>query len=397
MSVFGSRRRSAPGPAPIEEAELVAAVVEELNEPVVAIGSDGLVRSNRRARELHRLPPDPLPRDRWAARHRVFARGADRMLTPEEQPLLRAMGGEEVAPVDVELRGADGEAELFSVSAHPIRRRRRGVIGALSILRAQPRQAEAAAFPYADVLQHAADGIAVICAVTGVFIYSNDAWNHALGYQPGELSGRHVSSVNAPSDRLPQELAAEMLETLERGGVWRGELELRRRDGTAVWWEQTVSRYDDDLGRPAWIVVGRDVGARRSGAGELRDAERRFRTAFDVLPIAAALTDEAGRVLAVNEALAALVGVSPEELLGRALDAVLEPDDAEHARALAAAGRRGDTSRYRIGARCGGPTGQAVAVTTTMVRDVDGRPLQAVAVVEPAGQASTGARPAGTA
>jgi PAS domain S-box-containing protein len=197
-----------------------------------------------------------------------------------------------------------------------------------------------------------------------------------------------VSSVNAPSDRLPQELAAEMLQVLERGGSWRGEVELRRRDGSAVWWEQTVSRYDDELGRPAWIMVGRDIGARRSGAGELRDAERRFRTAFDALPVAAALTDADGRLLAVNDELAARAGARREELLGRALDAVVEPVDPEHAGAVAAAARRGGRSRYRVDARCGG-RGESVAVTTTIVRDVDGRPLHAVAVVEPVQPAST--------
>ena len=238
-------------------------------------------------------------------------------------------------------------------------------------------------FPYADVLQHAADGIAVICAATGAFIYTNTAWSHALGYEPGELAGQHVSRVTAPSDRLPQELAAEMLEMLDRGGIWRGELELRRRDGSTVWWEQTISHYDDELGRPAWIVVGRDVGARRVAAAALGEAENRFRTAFDALPVAAALTDEDGRLLAVNGALATLAGAAREELLGRSLEAVVEPVDGAAAQELATAARRGDLSRYRIDARCGPGGREAVVVTTTIVRDVDGRPLHAVAVVEP--------------
>jgi PAS domain S-box-containing protein len=243
---------------------------------------------------------------------------------------------------------------------------------------------EPAEFPHAGVLQHAADGIAVICAATGAFIYTNDAWSHTLGYEPDELVGRHVSSVTAPSDRLPQELAAEMLEALERGGSWRGELELRRRDGSTVWWEQAISRYDDEHGRPAWIIVGRDVGARRTDAGELRESEHRFRTAFDALPVAAALTDADGRLVAVNGALAALADTTREELLGRSLDAVVEPIDLAASRAAAIAAHRGDLSSYRIAARCGPEGRDAVAVTTTIVRDVEGRPLHAVAVVEPA-------------
>jgi PAS domain S-box-containing protein len=378
MSCFGRRRRATLESGDLPDAEFAATVVEDLLEPVVAIGPDGLVRSNRRARELHELPDRPLPRDRWAARHRVFGRGAERAFAPDELPLLRALEGEDVSSVEVEIRGPGDAAELFAVSAHPIRRGRE-VVGALSVLHARsaPR---ASGFPYADVLQHAADGIAVICATTGAFIYTNAAWNNALGYGPGELVGRHVSSVNVPTGRLPQELASEMLATLERGGVWRGEMELRRRDGTTMWWEQVVSHHDDELGRPAWIVVGRDVGARRSGAAELRDAERRFRTAFEALPVAAALTDEDGRVLAANDALGELAGVSREELLGRALEAIMALDDPDAARAAATAARRGDLSRYRVDARCG----PEVAMTTTIVRDVGGQALQAVTVVEPA-------------
>jgi PAS domain S-box-containing protein len=381
VSAFGRLQRvKDPGGAP--EAELLATVVEDLTEPVEALGTDGLVRSNRRARELHGLPADPLPRDRWAEQHRLFWRGAERALRPEELPLLRALRGEEVSSLEVEIRGGGDMAEIFSVTARPIRRGRR-VVGALSVLHARSAREHASGFPYADVLEHAADGIGVICAATGAFIYTNDAWSSALGYEPGELVGQHVSSVNAPRERPPQEIGVEMLDILERGGTWRGEMELRRRNGTTVWWEQTISRYDDELGRPAWIIVGRDIDARRTSAGALHDAERRFRMAFEALPVAAALVDEQGRVLAANEALAALAAVGSEDLLGRALDSVVEPTDPEAARALTLAGRRGDRSSYRLDARCGGPDGLAVAVTTTVIRDVDGRALELLAVVEP--------------
>lgn len=383
MSVFGSRRRPEVDATEVAESEFVAAVVEELTDPVVAIGTDGLVRSNRRARQLHRLPREPLPRDQWVRRHRVYGRGSARALTSAELPLLRALTGEDVPPVEVEVRDAGGPPEVFVVSARPIRRGRRGVIGALSILRARPQADEASAFPYADVLGHAADGIAVICAQTGAIIYTNDAWNNALGYRARELAGQHVSAVTAPSDRPPPELAAEMHQALERGGVWRGEVALRRRDGATVCWEQTVSRYVDAAGRPAWIIVGRDVGARRIRAQELHDAERQFRTAFEALPVAATLVDDEGRVLAVNDALVILVGMERERLLGLSFEDVVEPADAEAARVQAALVRRGDLNRYQVRARCLTAGGATVLVTTTIVRDVGRQPLHAVVVIEP--------------
>jgi PAS domain S-box-containing protein len=235
-------------------------------------------------------------------------------------------------------------------------------------------------FLHPELLRHAPDGIAVICAATGTFVYTNDAWTNALGYAPGELVGRHVSSVNSPSFRLPQEIAGEMLAILDRGEIWRGEIEMRRRDGVTVWWEQTVSRYDDEQGRPAWIVVGREATARRATVTELGATERRFHAAFDALPVAAAICDEDGRVLAVNDALVELTGTGRTELLGRSLEAMLPPVDLDAARALAVAGRGGDVLRYRYDARLAGT--RVVGVTATVIRHVDGRFLEAVVVVD---------------
>lgn len=383
MTIFRRAFRPPAAPGDSAEAAFLATIVEDLPDPVAAIGADDLVWSNRSARSLDGLGPDPLPRAAWARRHRAFARGADRPLTAAEIPLLRALQGEDVASEELEVRARAGPPEVFVASAHPLRRGRRAVVGAFSVLHARSAADATPAFPYEDVLGRTADGIAVICAVTGSFIYTNDAWDHALGYAAGELAGRHISDVTAPSVREPQEVAAEMLEVLNRRGVWRGELELRRRDGTTVWWEETVSRYDDELGRPAWIVVGRDVGARREEAQVLRGAEQRLRLAFDALPVAAALADDTGRLLTVNDSLVALAGVEREELLGRSVDEVLEPVDADRARSLRERARRGELSRYRVRARRRSPRPVTVDVTTTVVRHVDGQPLPAVIVVEP--------------
>ncbi|WP_272473318.1 PAS domain-containing protein [Baekduia alba] len=370
----------AGGPGFLEEA------LEELAEPATIVGPDGLVRSNRAARALHGLPRQPLTQEDWAARHRVFAPGSGRALALDELPLIRALRDEEDASIDVEVDTADAGRDRFTASGRPVRRGRH-VVGALCVLRSAPPPADAtdpALHP--ELLRHAADGIAVICAATGTFVYTNDAWTNALGYAPGDLAGRHVSSVNAPSGRVPQEIAGEMLEVLDRGEVWRGEVELRRRDGAVVWWEQTVSRYEDEDGRPAWIIVGRDATARRAAMTELGEGERRFHAAFDALPAAAAICDEDGCVLAVNDALVALARASREALLGRALEAVLPPVDLDVARALAESGRRGDIARHRHDARC---AGALVAVTTTVVRQVDGQFQEAVVLVEPGQPSST--------
>jgi PAS domain S-box-containing protein len=380
------RRRLAPAPALADEPTFLASVVEELPEPVVIAAPDGRVHANRRARELQRLPREPLTQEDWAGRHTAFAPDTGRALPLGELPLIRALRDDEPVSIELEMAPAGGGREGVDVSAQPIRQGRR-VVGALSILRRLPAPGATNPVLPPELLRHAADGIAVVCAATGTFVYANDAWTNALGYAPGELAGLHVSTVNAPSDRLPQEIAGEMLEVLERGEVWRGEVELRRRDGVMVWWEQTVSRFDDEHGRAAWIIIGREATARRAAMTDLRVGERRFHAAFDALPAAAAIADVDGRVLAVNDALVELARTSRDELLGRSLEAVLAPVDLDAARALIAAGRRGDIERFRYAARCTGR--RMVTVTTVVTHHVDGRFLEAVVLVAPLQSSST--------
>lgn len=380
MSGFGVRRRSVSDAATALEPEFLSRVLEELAEAVVVVGPDGFVRSNRRARELHRLPREPLAQEAWAARLRVFAPGSERALELDELPLVRALRDQEVSAIELEIAPSGQDRERFAVDSRPIRHGRR-VVGALSVMRRLPPSDTAGgALLHPELLRHAPDGIAVICAETGTFVYTNDAWTNALGYAPGDLAGRHVSTVNSPTHRLPQEIAGEMFDVLDRGEIWRGEVELRRRDGGTVWWEQTVARYDDAQGRPAWIIVGREATARRATVAELGVLERRFHGAFDALPAPAAVCDEDGRVLAVNDALVALTQTARTELLGRSLEAVLPPVDLDAERALAVAGRAGELTRYRYDARLAGK--RVVGVTTTVVRHVDGRFLETVVVVD---------------
>ena len=130
----------------------------------------------------------------------------------------------------------------------------------------------------------------------------------------------------------------------------------------------------------------RGDGAARGGDGAA-GRRARFHAAFDALPVAAAIADVDGRVLAVNDALVELSVTSRDELLGRSLEAVLAPVDLDAARALTAAGRRGETARFHYTARCTGR--RLVDVTTVVTHHVDGRFLQAVVLVAPLQSSST--------
>jgi PAS domain S-box-containing protein len=122
---------------------------------------------------------------------------------------------------------------------------------------------------------------------------------------------------------------------------------------------------------------------------DLRDSEERFRGLFDGSLVGMALCAAGdGRLVRVNPALCDLLGHHAEDLTARRLGDVIHPDDVEPclaALAEAASGqRRGFTRELRFVDAAGGP--RPVALTATVVRDVDGLPLyfavQAVDVSE---------------
>jgi diguanylate cyclase (GGDEF)-like protein/PAS domain S-box-containing protein len=77
-------------------------------------------------------------------------------------------------------------------------------------------------------------------------------------------------------------------------------------------------------GRPAVLVVIRDVGVRKAAELAQQRAERRFQAAFVHAPIGMAILDLDGLVTEANPALSAMLGYDAEELAGRSLLAIFD-------------------------------------------------------------------------
>jgi PAS domain S-box-containing protein len=128
-------------------------------------------------------------------------------------------------------------------------------------------------------------------------------------------------------------------------------------------------------------------GAR--GRAELRESEERFRGLFDGSVVGMLLVGASNaRLVRVNPALCDLLGYRGNTLAGQTLDDIVHPDDMaayDSLRAEAVAGtRRGFTTELRFVDSVS--RALPVALTATLVRDGDGRPLyfaaQAVDVSE---------------
>ena len=238
-------------------------LLENLADPVVACDAAGkLVIFNRRAREIHGAAPKPVRRDRWAEHYNLWRSDGSRLLTPEEIPLFRALAGEVVQDAELLIRPGDGDTHLMSVNGGPVRGPGGDIRGAIVVMHdiTGRVRAEDRARVENDALANMVDGMALVRAADGVIVYVSPGWNRMLGYDEGELEGKHVSAVSAP-EPVPGQRLHEITTSLDRDGIWRGEVKNVRKDGAAVRCAASISSFEHPRHGTLWIAVISDLTA----------------------------------------------------------------------------------------------------------------------------------------
>ena len=108
-----------------------------------------------------------------------------------------------------------------------------------------------------------------------------------------------------------------------------------------------------------------------------KEAEERFRTAFEEAPIGIAITGLDGRFQRVNRALGSILGLPREEIEGRPVTEFTHPEDQDASRAALEALIAGTTAAFRAEKRYLHAGGHPVwvALSVTVVRDGSGAPV----------------------
>ncbi|HET6448025.1 MAG TPA: diguanylate cyclase [Conexibacter sp.] len=211
----------------------------------------------------------------------------------------------------------------------------------------------------------------------GFFIHLNGAWERCLGWTREELTARPFLEFIHPDDRARTE--AEAARALDGEGSVRFANRYRAKDGSYRWieWHSWI-----DPERRLIHAAARDVTEKRAGEAQRREAEERFRRAFDDSATGMAVVGVEGTsrdvLLDANDSLGRIFGCAREQLVGtRALSAMVDP---QHAPALARGMDellRGADAVHHGEYRVVRSDGVAIwlDMTASLVRDEDGRPL----------------------
>jgi diguanylate cyclase (GGDEF)-like protein/PAS domain S-box-containing protein len=198
---------------------------------------------------------------------------------------------------------------------------------------------------YRELFEHSMDAISLV-SPGGLLLAANQAWLRLFGYEDRDIGVANVEAIYIdPQDRtrLLQALA-------DKGELVDDEVQLKRRDGTAMHCLRTVVVRRDAQG----AMIGdqsviRDITARKQAEAALRESEERFRAIFEQSMDAIYIGRLDGTIMDVNQAWLDLFGYSRDELPRISMvDLYVEPADrALFLRRMKSAGEVHDEVRFK--------------------------------------------------
>ena len=192
-----------------------------------------------------------------------------------------------------------------------------------------------------------------------------------LGRKQEELIGAEVLEVfpEAAGSRFYE----ESLKAVETGRPARFEALYSPLD---AWFEVRVYPSKDGL-----AIYFQNINHRKQAEEELREAEERFRSAFESTAVGMALVDLDGQYMRVNRALCEILGYREEDLLAMTyMDLTYHEDyevSIEHVRRMSREGLDSYSLEKRYVHAEGHPVW--VSLSVSLLKDAEGRPLYYIA------------------
>lgn len=177
-----------------------------------------------------------------------------------------------------------------------------------------------------EIAVNMSEGVYLVRASDGIIVYTNPKFEEIFGYGPGEMIGKHVSIVDFPAEKRPEETATDLMKILDEHGAWVGEIRNIKKDGTPFWSYASVSMFDHpDYGK-VLVAVHTDITARKQAEVGLQASESKYRSLFlnmlNGFAYCKIILDENDRpvdwtYLEINDAFEKLTGLKRETVVGK--------------------------------------------------------------------------------
>lgn len=257
--------RGAPDAIVVTDAETGRVV--EVNEAAASLlGASAAEIVGRHQSELH--PPEKNERyQSLFERHKRRAKGGTETLSRLQdgsQIQVVTDSGERI-PVEINATFVElGGRKLFVGIFRDVRRRR---------------EAERRRQILEQAVVQTKDAVFITDA-EGTILYVNPATEEITGYDREELVGATPSLLRA--EKTPEETHERLWSTIKQGEVFRDTITDRRKDGTLVELDQTITPIQDGSGEISHFVsTARDVTDHKRRARKLKETRRRMELALE--------------------------------------------------------------------------------------------------------------------
>jgi len=307
----------------------------------------------------------------------VLEQSLSRFISPEETREFTAALREVVERgvmrnVVLNPRSASGEVIPTSLNASALRDPDGRAIGVIGILRDMRELDKARA--YAESLIKNAPDAVFVSDLEGKILQANDAVFALLGFRPDELIEQSLSRIISPDET--REFLTALREVVERGVTRNARLNPRSASGEVISTTLNASALRDPDGK----VIGA-IGILRD-MRELDKARAYAESLIKNAPDPVFVSDLEGKILQANDAVSALLGFRPDELLEQSLSRFISPEETrEFTAALREVVERGVTRNARLNPRSASGEVIPTALNASALRDPDGKVIGAIGIL----------------
>jgi PAS domain S-box-containing protein len=307
----------------------------------------------------------------------VLEQSLSRFITPDETREFTAALREVVERgvmrnVVLNPRSASGEVIPTSLNASALRDPDGRAIGVVGILRDMRELDKARA--YAESLIKNAPDPVFVSDLEGKILQANDAVFALLGFRPDELIEQSLSRIISTVET--REFLAALREVVERGVTRNARLNPRSASGEVIPTTLNASALRDPDGK----VIGA-IGILRD-MRELDKARAYAESLIKNAPDPVFVSDLEGKILQANDAVSALLGFRPDELLEQSLSRFISSDETrEFTAALREVVERGVTRNARLNPRSASGKVIPTTLNASALRDPCGKVIGAIGIL----------------
>ena len=186
---------------------------------------------------------------------------------------------------------------------------------------------------YRSIFEAANDAIYIHNVEDGNVVDVNQRVTELLGYTPEEICKPVTEDKFAGAPPYTLSDAREMIKKATEGEPILFEWLLKHKSGRLFWAEINLKRAVIG-GQPRLLAIVRDIDERKRAENALREHEELYRTVLEAVDDSINIKDAQGRYLMVNSEFCRRMERTREEILGKTVRDLYDPESAEQVERL---------------------------------------------------------------